>query len=441
MTGDDQAMSAEVAQRWIERPMVALPLSAMLGALALHVGADMWMIQSQPTSARPFGVSIEVAKAVFVGGCLAVVLAARWTPRARDAVHLLLGIAWFTAVCGWRFSIGMALISVAVYALADRVHPHLAMLLTALLLLAGAYRWLGTQPSQHGAIRFTAFAAARLVYYAFEVRAIPRRRRSLLRFLIYTPFSLLLWPGPTMLSYQTYTSERPRPVLTAMACRQVLGGSAKLLGCALLLRLALAQLPSVASFASLSFGVQACWVLLAYPLLFFSLSIRQDLAASLCNFAGYYAPDAFARPFLAVTPFEVWRRWNVHQVGFLRLAFIYEAARRHRSLIVIAAAGMFGSGVYHVFYRSFTAGPEMAWQAALATMGSYFAVGVPLLLVFLPIEKRRRQLSAPARVVSTLITQLVIAVMTFAAVDIGSFVGQLPAAPFDLLLGMFGHRR
>jgi hypothetical protein len=250
---------------------VSLLLGAGLVAAGLSLGHGAWVIDSQPSAARVLDLSLEVSKLLFLGGCLAVIAAGRWLPRARDPLHLALGLTWFTLVCGWQYTAGMAVVSLIVYALAGRLHPHLAMLLTAVLLLVGARFAFGNQPLKAGAAALSiSLAALRLVYFAFELRAIRRSRRSLVSMLAYAPFSLLLWPGPMQLSYLTFTTARPQAELDRLGARQLLLGGAKLFACALAVRLTRLLLPDTSGFASLPFATQLLFVLLPYPLFFFT---------------------------------------------------------------------------------------------------------------------------------------------------------------------------
>jgi hypothetical protein len=250
---------------------VSLLLGAGLLAAGLSLGHGAWVVDSQPSAARLLDLSLELSKAVFFGGCLLVIATSRFLPRARDAVHLALGLLWFTLVCGWQYTAGMAVVSLIVYAIAGRLHPHLAMLTTVALLLVGARFAFGNQPLQAGAVALpVSLAAMRLFYYAFELRAVRRTRRSLVSMLAYAPFSLLLWPGPTQLSYLTFTSERPRAELDRLGARQFLIAGAKLFALALAIRLCRYLLPDTAQFGRLSFASQLVFVLLPYPLFFFT---------------------------------------------------------------------------------------------------------------------------------------------------------------------------
>jgi hypothetical protein len=377
----------------MKRALLALLAAAPLFVLAAAIGHDEWTILAQPSPTRVLDLPLAESKALFLLGCLAVIVTARLKRSLRDPLHLLLGATWFTLAWGWQYTAGMTAVALFVYFLSGRLHPHLAMLATAVLLLFGARYLFGNAASETGGLRFSALTAARLVYYAFELRAIPRARRSLLSFFVYAPFSLLLWPGPAMLSYITWTTPKPQEELDRLGARQLVRAAAKTLACAMVLVVTHEQLP------------QAARILIPYPLLFLTLSMRQDLAAALCNFAGHHAPNPFNWPLLADTPFELWRRWGVPLVDFLRRAFIFEAARRHRSIIVIAAAGMGGSALYHAFYGAFFAGPDMKLGPALTTIGNYFAIGVPFLLLFAPIEKIRKRMHPVWRVPFILITQ------------------------------------
>ncbi len=395
------------------------------------------MIRAQPSAARLGSWPLDVSKGLFFVGCLSVIGVARLAPRARDPVHLAFGVAWFVAVCGWQYAAGLLVVALVVHYAGHRLHPHVAMFGVAALLLAGA-RWLfGTVPP--GARMSLGLAGLRMVYYAFELRAIRRPARSVVSMLAYAPFSLLLWPGPTQLSYLTYTTSRPRAELDALGARQVLRGAAKLIACALLLRLAHGRLPDIAQFPALPFALQALLVLIVYPIFFLQLSIRQDVAAALCNFAGHYAPNSFRWPFLAANPFEFWRRWNVHVVDFLRRAFIYEAARRVRSMVVMVLAGMAGSVFYHAFKSSFIAGPDMDWRNALFIAASYLGLAAAILIVTIPLDKYQKRFGRALNVALTVVSQVSFAVVTFIFMAEMFYSGTLPRSGFRLVLGMFSH--
>jgi D-alanyl-lipoteichoic acid acyltransferase DltB (MBOAT superfamily) len=370
--------------------------------------------------------------------CAAVVWSARGFPRLRDVINIVAGSAWLLAVCGWQYTGGLLLVALLIFYTAGRMSSHLAMLLSAALLLAGACYLFGTQPLGVGGRIFVGLTAGRLIYYAFELSAIRPSKRSLLTFLSYAPLGLLLWPGPTMLSYMTFTTVRPREELDRLAGKQLLTAGAKLLAFALLLRAIRSGIPDVGRFPELPFTTQVLIILSVPAMFFFSLSVRQDFAASMCNFAGYYAPSSFHAPFLAENPFEMWRRWNVHIVDFLRRAFIYPAVRWRRSAVVAAFTGLGGSGLYHLFEHNFLAGPEMDWLPSIARIGFHAVVNIAVLLLVIPIDLRRKDLSWPARVLLTAVTQLGACVLVFCIVPLEIFYGTpLPQAPLCLLMQMF----
>jgi hypothetical protein len=425
-----------VKRLWPPPPWLALIAGAALFAVGLALGGDEWMIRAQPSAARILDWSLGVSKGLYFVAALSVVVIARLWPRARDPVHLALGLAWFVAVCGAQYAAGLMAVALAVHWLGHRLHPHVAMACVAAALLAGARFVFGELPP--GAKMSLGLAGLRMIYYAFELRAVRRSRRDVVSMLAYAPFSLLLWPGPTQLSYLTYTSTRPRAELDALGARQSLRGAAKLIACALLLRYVHERLPDIRAFESLTFSKQALLVLLPYPLFFLQLSIRQDVAAALCNFAGHYAPNSFRWPFLATNPFDFWRRWNVHVLDFFRRAFIYEAARRVRSVVVMIFAGMIGSVLYHAFKSSFIAGRDMNLGPVVWIAGSYLGLAAGILVITIPLDKYHDRLSLPWTIAFGVLSQLSFAVITFIFMP-EIFFGPLPRPAACLVASMLGY--
>jgi D-alanyl-lipoteichoic acid acyltransferase DltB (MBOAT superfamily) len=156
------------------------------------------------------------------------------------------------------------------------------------------------------------------------------------------------------------------------------------------------------------------------------------------NFAGHHAPNAFRWPLLATHPIELWRRWNVHVVDFLRRAFIYEAARRNRSAIVMVFAGMAGSALYHGFKLLFIGGANMSGSVLLSTAVSYLGIMGGIMLVTIPLDKYRDQFKLPTKIALGVVLQLTLALIGFVYVDHQIFLGEpLPGPGWCLLAAMF----
>lgn len=396
--------------RLFERPWLALLVGGALFVLAQTVGGDEWLVVSQPTAARLFGGSVRQSQALFFAGCLLVVAAGRWLPAWRERVHVVLGAAWFFGVCGFHYGLGLVAVTILVHCFGARLHSHVAMFLAAALLLVGARFVFGPMPANR---LWLCMVSLRIVYYAFELRSIRRSQRSLIAALAYGPFSLLLWPGPMMISYLTYASTRPRAELDRLGAQQLLAGAGKLVLMALLLGVLHRAFHSAAELAQLSRLARAGVVLSAYPLVFFSISVRQDLAAALCNFSGHYAPSSFHLIFLADTPVEHVRRWNVHVVDFLRRTFVYETARHWRSMLVLILAACLGTTLFHTFMGAIIDGPDMKLGETASASLHFLARVAAGMMIGVPIARRRRAKKWWSTLLLTVLTQLGAALMFF----------------------------
>src|SRR5207249_239587 len=98
-----------------------------------------------------------------------------------------------------------------------------------------------------------------------------------------------------------YTSEKPTALLDELGSKQLYRVAAKLL---VLCALDHWQ-PEIEMLPALH------WFLRPYVVIYLILSSCADFASALSNWAGYYMPNAFDAPFLAKTPFEFWRKWNI----------------------------------------------------------------------------------------------------------------------------------
>jgi hypothetical protein len=260
------------------------------------------------------------------------------------------------------------------------------------------------------------------VSYAFEIRAIPKRDRSLAALMSYGPFNVLMAGGDAvLLSYQTYRSRAVAPDRKdALGAEQLYRSCAKRLALVVALPVLYQTLPRLDVFSQLGTVTQLAIVVGAYVMFFFNISARSELATGLSNLAGYNAPDTFVWPLTAGTPFDFWRRWNVHVLDFLRQAFIYPVARRFRnlsetrSLLLFIMCGMTGTTLFHAFYFSVFAGRAMTpLDTFLDQAEAYFSVGALLLVVAIPLERRYKTWTVGRRVASVIVWQLIFAVVHF----------------------------
>lgn len=372
----------------LERPAWAVPFAGLLlvtGLLALENIFPEEMTIFPTTEPLPLELKLQ-----FLGAAVLYLLGTRLWPAARDYLNVLFGLTCALYVFNWQYVASMLVLAALIRHTFHLLSPWLAMLLTGALLVATFLTLIPRfSPSPLGA----AWTSARLLFYAYELRAIPKKQRSLIALLAYSPFSFPLFSGePPMMSYLTYRTRRPKEQLDALGSRQLVRSAGKLL----LLDFIYVTTPYWGAIPGVS------WFIRPYVIFYLVLSLCADFATALSNLSGYYAPDAFDNPFVATTPFDFWRRWNIPFLFFLRQTLIYPLGRRYRSILVSVIAGMVGTHVLHM-YPGVVAShrmPDFLWW------GKKFAVSVAVFLPFVPVYSRVERWPLPARLVMIAITQV-----------------------------------
>lgn len=348
-------------------------------------------------SGGPYDPRIKVLVLALAAACVLVVR--RWT-AVRDPVIAVVGVGFAFYVTNWEFVVTALVVGIAIHRWARRLPSGIAMVATAGVMFA-AFMVFVPKTGNAAVNGGLAWASLRMGYYAFESKAIKKRNRSLWSLFAYAPFTVLLWPGdPPMLSYLTYTSPRPRAFLDALGGRALYRSVVKL-HLFLLYDLVLRTWIDGGT-DTLHFGAQ---LIRPYIVLYLMLSASADLCTGVSNLAGYYAPDAFDKPFLSMTPIHLWFRWNVHVLGFLRQAVILPIARRRRSLGLIVLAGLLASSLLHICARP-PIWNYIYWRGlpanVLVTL-AFFLASVP---IYLRIDRWPRS----AQIASTVVTQCALVV-------------------------------
>jgi len=345
-------------------PAAALAVAALALVVGVLIGGGAPVIVRHPTVVMSSPVW---SKAIFFTACVALCALARRFPATRDSAHALFGAGWSLYAYGARHSVAILLVALLIYLYAHRVNSYVALLLAAAKLLLLFKLVLPSRAATDPALALgSAWMAWRLLVYAFESRAIRRKDRSLRAFLAYGPFSLLLAPGePPLLSSVTYLSRRPQAELDALGTAQLYRSSAKFVALALLVRAVHLVLPPTATFDTFPVPVRLA-VFVVLPLVFFlRISAIADFATGMSNLCGYHAPDAFDWPLLARTPFDFWRRWNIHVLNFLKVSCIFPVARRHPSVVVLILSACGGTILVHWFMKCVADGPAMTPASSL----------------------------------------------------------------------------
>lgn len=372
---------------WLTKPYVALLIFVAANGVALLFSrAD-----TQLTWAMPFAWQGDPApKFLLLVACPLAIYPGRIWPKVANASQAAIGAMWLFYTTHWPYAIGLIGILCIAHWIAPRLrNDYMAFGLTALLLIVLSTFTFRVQTGVNFLV--SGWMTVRICAYAFEARAIPKRRRSLVSALAYGPFNLFLAPeNPLCFSYLGYTSTaRSQSELDKLGAWQLYRSTLKALLFVVFYVALRRALPLLADFERAPVLVRAAvFVVTGYWGTYLAISASCDFSTSLCNFGGHYAPDAFHFPFLAKTPFEQWRRWNIHVLDFLRVFCILPLARKRAKLTVVVAAGMAVSIGLHVLFMSTGSGlPELLPALQLET--TRFALLTIMTLLFVPLELRR----------------------------------------------------
>jgi D-alanyl-lipoteichoic acid acyltransferase DltB (MBOAT superfamily) len=431
----------------LQRPAAAIVVSTLLFTAGLLVGPFHRMLQGCPTVA--FGdwpvrqvasltagrsgieawlrlLAIHSSKLAFVSACVVVIAVARRWPKARDSATFVVGAGWALAAIGWQFVTSAVAVAAVVHYGLRRLHSHLAMAITAAMLLA-LFKYFVSFPSMdtndvlrnasQGAMSAAAgLGACRLVLYAFEVRSVPRKARSFMTVLAYSPIGLFLWPGdPALISYLTYSTKLPQEQLDRTGARQLYRSGFKFLGLALVLRVLFAAMPRGAAFLEVPFDLQVIVVLAVLAASYLRLSLTADFVCGMSCLAGYDAPDTFASPLLAENPIVFWQSWNIHVLSFLRRAFIFPVVKKSRSLLLTIVAGMAGTVLFHTVLIGLAMGPTMTLFAIFLGQAKTFAATGMIIILGIPFygHAKAKTHPLPIRLSMAAGTQLSMALLFF----------------------------
>ncbi|HEU0033970.1 MAG TPA: hypothetical protein VFQ53_25255 [Kofleriaceae bacterium] len=384
------------------RPVLAIPAAA----------ASFYVIVDHvPAGFSPLYLQIPVAFAI---GAVAIAVAGRWLPERRDHVHLAIGIALFAWLAGVQYVLAITALTWAVDRYAPRLHPHVAMaavVVTALVAARGFVLYPPAHPRLVGLL--AGIAVLRLVYFAFEVTAIPPHRRSFVRLLVYGPFCVPMTFGPRQVSYSDFMTEHP--VTWESGSVQLFRGLLKWATALALLHVLHRVLPDPRALVAAGWWLRLYLLFQPYLVVALLLGAAADIGAGLSRWAGYGVPDEFNWNVLATSPVDWWTRSNLNLLQFLRRAFIFPALRLRRSMVLAVVVGSSAAFVYHVLRRLIAAGPGMddMWRAELTLLAF---VPMPAMLLFGLVMDRafravkRVRLARPGFVV---VTQLLMAAYCF----------------------------
>ncbi len=367
----------------------AVMISVQLGTLALKVFDLAPGLAGLPIDSGPDGTPRrDVAYlGAFLLACATVIVVGRYWPRFRDATNALLGAAFALIVGGPVHATMILALAAIIYFVAPRFNGYVSMVGTIVLLLL-AFRYVVPASNWH-----VHWHCLRLVSFAFEAKS--ARKRSFVSFLAYAPFGLLLMTGvPVMISYLTYTTKRSREELDLMGTKQLLLGAAKVIALIAVYDFFASRITSLEAFLSSPLWLRLAMFPGGYALAYLFLSSLCDFNTGCSNLAGYLAPAAFNAPFLADTPFEFWRRWNVHVMGFLRATCLFPLGKRKVPVAIIAFIAMTASGALHFLAECFDRGKTMTRDDLVASLiqnASFPFIGI-ILLVTIPWEKNRNEI-------------------------------------------------
>lgn len=393
---------------FLRRPAVAFPLVCAVYVLGLHLGrgVDLPRLRATPLAGGD-------PKVLYVLGCGLFLTLARRFPRHRDAVHVALGTAWLAYAVGWPYVVATTALGAAVHFGLRSFSSHEALILSvlaALLVYGRLLPWLHVDTAAAWLLSIKIpWVTLRTCLYAFELKAIRKADRSFLRFLSYGPLGLLLTTGdPALLSYTTFATSKPQRELDAMGASQLYRSAWKFLLLVVSFACMRRLLPTATSLLDLSAPQVVAALFLLYWSFFLELSIAADATAGLSNLAGYHAPSAFQAPLLAWSPFDFWRRWNVHVLDVIRRVFIFPVARHSRRMTLIVVVGMLGSVVIHAVAVTFAQGSAIRAGGSLDLLYTFTIQGL-FLVAFIPLEQRVASWGPLARGVAIGVSQLLIA--------------------------------
>jgi len=216
----------------------------------------------------------------------------------------------------------------------------------------------------HLALSFLSLRQIWLLRDIYEKRVKSLSARSYLLFMLFFPH-LLMGPLARLgdLQKQFDHEDFARPNLS------LINPALILIACGLFKKLIIADLlagPVIGAMIAVSDGnvlsfLEAWTVLLAFQLqLYFDFSAYSDIAIGLALMLGINLPLNFFSPYRAFDRLDVWRRWHLGFVAFLKYN-LFLPLRRYFAVPVLVAIVGFASGMWHGVSLNF-----MLWSVAQA---------------------------------------------------------------------------